>query len=205
MQSLQIKKLASADDADRIRELEVQVAILRRELLSLRIANAELERVVERDTLTPLYNRRYLINAVNNRLKRLGRYGTRSILVFVDVDGLKSINDTQGHCAGDFALVHIATLLSANVRATDIVARIGGDEFALILEELTREEAVAKLEGLRRVIADTPCEFSGTTLSLGASFGMAVMMDSDTDESLVARADADMYAQKRNARAREKA
>ncbi|HKR16902.1 GGDEF domain-containing protein [Rhizorhapis sp.] len=202
MQSLKIKKLAPADDADRIRALEGQVAALRRELLSLRIANAELERVVERDTLTPLYNRRYLINAVNNRLKRLGRYGTRSILVFVDVDGLKSINDSQGHCAGDFALIHIATLLSANVRATDIVARIGGDEFALILEELTREEAVAKLEGLRTVIAETPCEFNGNRLSLGASFGMAVMMESDTDESLVARADADMYGQKRQARGR---
>src|SRR3546814_4771735 len=104
--------------------------------MMLRIANSELERLVERDTLTPLYNWRYFINAVKDRLKRLGRYGTRSILGFADVDGLKRINDTHGHNAGDYALIHIARLLAENVRTTDIVARIAGDEFALILEEL---------------------------------------------------------------------
>lgn len=201
MPSLKLKNVAPMTDADRVRDLESQIAVLRRELLSLRIANSELERVVERDTLTPLYNRRYLINAINDRLKRLSRYGTRSILVFVDVDGLKGINDTHGHGAGDFALIHIAALLSDNVRTTDIVARIGGDEFALILEELSKEEAQAKVGRLRQAIAETPCEFNGAQLTLGASFGMAVMLESDTDESLVARADADMYANKRKARA----
>lgn len=200
MQSLKVENRAPFMEAARIRDLEAQLTALRRELLSLRIANSELERVVERDTLTPLYNRRYLINAINERLKRLGRYGTRSILVFIDVDGLKWINDTHGHCAGDYALIHIAGLLSANVRATDIVARIGGDEFALVLEELSKEEAVAKLAHLHSVIEESPCEFNGERLVLGASFGMAVMLESDTDETLVARADADMYAHKRKAR-----
>lgn len=201
MHKLRSEQVAPLTDADRIRDLEGQIAVLRRELLSLRIANSELERVVERDTLTPLYNRRYFINAINDRLKRLERYGTRSILVFVDVDGLKTINDTHGHGAGDYALIHIAALLAANLRTTDIVARIGGDEFALVLEELTKVEAQAKVEALRDVIANAPCEFSGASLILGASFGMAVMMQSDTDESLIARADADMYANKRKARA----
>ena len=201
MQNLKLENVAPLTDADRIRDLESQIAVLRRELLSLRIANSELERVVERDTLTPLYNRRYLINAINDRLKRLERYGTRSILVFVDVDGLKTINDTHGHGAGDYALIHIAALLSVNVRTTDIVARIGGDEFALILEELTKVEAQVKIDRLRQVIAETPCDFNGASLTLGASFGMAVMLESDTDESLVARADADMYGNKRKARA----
>src|SRR3546814_4300201 len=70
------ENLSPVADVDRIRELEGEIAILKRELMMLRIANSELERVVERDTLTPLYNRRYFINAVNDRLKRLGRYGT---------------------------------------------------------------------------------------------------------------------------------
>src|SRR3546814_10210262 len=141
--------------------------------MMLRIANSELERVVERDTLTPLYNRRYFINAVNDRLKRLGRYGTRSILVFADVDGLKRINDTHGHNAGDYALIHIARLLAENVRTTDIVARIAGDEFALLLEELTRSEAQAKIERLKVAISRSECYFNGARLTLGASFGMA--------------------------------
>ncbi|MBK5265432.1 MAG: GGDEF domain-containing protein [Alphaproteobacteria bacterium] len=173
---------------------------MRRELRSLRIANSELERVVERDTLTPLYNRRYFINAINDRRKRLERYGTRSILVFVDVDGLKRINDTHGHNAGDYALIHIAGLLFANVRTTDIVARIGGDEFALVLEELTKDEALAKIAQLREAILQASCEYGDASLMLGASFGMAVMLESDTDEALIARADADMYANKRKMR-----
>lgn len=173
---------------------------MRRELMSLRLANSELERVVERDTLTPLYNRRYFINALNDHRKRLGRYGTRSILVFVDVDGLKRINDTHGHNAGDYALIHIAGLLTANVRTTDIVARIGGDEFALILEELTKHEALAKIAQLQQAILQAPCEYGDVLLVLGASFGMAVMLESDTDEALIARADADMYANKRKMR-----
>src|SRR3546814_6485296 len=114
-----------------------------------------------------------------------GRYGTRSILVFADVDGLKRINDTHGHNAGDYALIHIARLLAENVRTTDIVARIAGDEFALILEELTRSEAQAKIERLKVAIASAECEFNGARLTLGASFGMAVMMEADSGESLI--------------------
>src|SRR3546814_14126428 len=82
--------------------------------MMLRIANSELQRMVERDTLTPLYNRRYFINAVNDRLKRLGRYGTRSILVFADVDGLKRITDKHAHNAGDYVLIPIARRLAEN-------------------------------------------------------------------------------------------
>lgn len=201
MQNLKPNVIA-AEEVDRIRDLETQIVTLRRELMTLRIANSELERVVERDTLTPLYNRRYFINALNDRLKRLERYGTRSVLVFVDVDGLKSVNDTHGHGAGDFALIHVAELLSANIRTTDIVARIGGDEYAIILEELSKEEAQAKVEALKQAIARTPCEFNGAKLEFGASFGMAVMMLSDTEETLMARADADMYANKRHSRMR---
>lgn len=201
MRNLKAKDIVPPVEAHRIRDLESQIVALRRELMTLRIANSELERVVERDTLTPLYNRRYFINAINEHLKRLERYGTRSVVVFVDVDGLKAVNDTHGHGAGDFALIRIAELLAANVRTTDIVARIGGDEFAMILEELSKEEAQGKVESLRQIIASTPCQFNGARLNIGASFGMAVMMMSDTEESLMARADADMYANKRKARA----
>src|SRR3546814_13586795 len=108
------ENLSPVADVDRIRELEGAIAILKRELMMLRIANSELERVVERDTLTPLYNRRYFMNAVNARLKRLGRYGTRSSLVFAAVDGLKRIHDTHGPHDGDAAQIPIARLRDAN-------------------------------------------------------------------------------------------
>src|SRR3546814_1881942 len=102
------------------------------------------------------------------------------------------------HNAGDYALIHIARLLAENVRTTDIVARIAGDEFALILEELTRSEAQAKIERLKVAIASAECEFNGARLTLGPSFGMAVMLEADSGESLIARADADMYEHKQD-------
>src|SRR3546814_7257930 len=100
-------------------------------------------------------------------------------------------------------MIHIARLLAENVRTTDIVARIAGHEFALILEELTRSEAQAKIERLQVAIASAESEFNGARLTLDASFGMAVMMEADRGESLLARADADMSAN--NHSGREKA
>src|SRR3546814_10718831 len=79
---------------------------------------------------------------------------------------------------------------------------MAGDEFAMILEELTGSEAQAKIERLKVAIASAECEFNGARLTLGASFGMAVMMEADSGESLIARADADMYANKHSGRAK---
>jgi diguanylate cyclase (GGDEF)-like protein len=185
----------------RVEELQRELNALRREVRILRIANGELERVVVRDTLTPLYNRRYLVTALNERIARLDRYGTASVLVFVDVDGLKQINDAHGHNAGDFALCHIARQLAANVRATDVAARMGGDEFALVLDALNEEEAREKIAILDHAIANAPCDYAGTRLTVYASFGVATIRAGECDEAVLARADAAMYAAKREKRA----
>lgn len=188
------------DEDPRIAELRVQLASMRAEVMALRMANRELERIVDRDTLTPLYNRRYFINALNDRINRFTRYGTRAVVVFVDVDGLKQVNDLHGHNGGDFALVHMARLLAVNVRTTDVAARIGGDEFALILDELGEEEARIKITALATAIRESQCDYAGTTLPVRASFGMALIQPGDRDEDVMGRADADMYAAKRTSR-----
>jgi len=172
---------------------------LRQEVRLLRLANEELERLVVRDTLTPLYNRRHFINSLAERLHRLERYGTGSALVFIDVDGMKRINDNFGHGAGDHALNHIARLLMASIRATDIAARVGGDEFALLLDGLSEDGANDKARQLATLIAGADCLFDGMPLPLAASFGCTALRPGDSDFAAIARADMAMYAAKRRA------
>ncbi|HEX7821375.1 MAG TPA: GGDEF domain-containing protein [Sphingobium sp.] len=178
-------------------DLERELGVLRKEIAMLRLVNAELERVVVRDTLTPLYNRRYYISALNERISRASRYAAHSVAIIVDVDHMKRINDAHGHPAGDFALMHLAELLSRAVRTCDVAARIGGDEFALILDELDEVQAAAKIAALEAMIRDTPCRFGSATLPVSASFGCAVIGADDSDADIIARADDAMYEQKR--------
>lgn len=186
----------SADAAD-IADLQQEIASLRRELRMLRMANAELERVAVMDTLTPLRNRRYFVSALNDRIVRRNRYGTHCAILFVDINGLKHINDVHGHSAGDFALVHAAQILNSQIRATDVAARIGGDEFAVILEEASDRQARAKAKQLEKLIAETQCTYGDTPLPMSAAIGLTMLEVNDSDDAVIERADADMYARKR--------
>lgn len=185
--------------ADGISALEQEVIALRREVRLLQLANEELERLVVRDTLTPLFNRRHFISALSDRLHRLERYGTLAALVFIDVNGMKRINDQFGHSAGDHALVHIARLLAGSVRTTDIAARVGGDEFALLLDGVTEHGASDKVTQLARMIEENPCIFGEQLLPLSAAFGCTTLRPGDSDFAAIARADMAMYAAKRRA------
>jgi diguanylate cyclase (GGDEF)-like protein len=188
---------AREENGGDVSALEQEVAALRKELRLLRLANEELERLVVRDTLTPLFNRRHFITCLTERLNRLERYGTASALVFIDVDGMKSINDTFGHSAGDFALNHVARLLVGAIRSTDIAARVGGDEFALLLDGLDEKAACDKALHLSALIATTDCKFGNQSLPLAASFGCTGLRNGDSDFAAIARADMAMYAAKR--------
>lgn len=181
-------------------EMQAENAALRKELARLRLQNAELEQLVVRDTLTPLYNRRYFRTSLVERVSRVARYGARAVVLFVDVDNMKAINDAHGHAAGDFVLMHVARLLSGAIRASDVAARIGGDEFALILDEMDEEQAVRKMAALRALIRDSECRFGGVILPLSASFGATMVGPDDNDAQIVARADGAMYEQKRQRR-----
>ena len=118
---------------DQLREMRRERDALRRENRILKIAVAELERVSERDTLTPLFNRRYFLTAIHQRLARFERHAESAAVVFIDVNQLKQINDTLGHAAGDFALMQIAGRLSASIRSTDVAARVVGDHLSRTL------------------------------------------------------------------------
>lgn len=185
------------DDLSLVEELRSEIAGLRRELRLLRMANAELERIAVRDPLTPLYNRRFFLTALTERLARAKRYDAKAAVLFIDINKMKFINDQFGHGAGDFALVHAAQLVRTSIRSTDVAARIGGDEFAVILEEVDEERALAKAVQLEEVIAATPCTYGDDVLPVSASIGFTMLQPDDSEDSLIERADANMYARKR--------
>lgn len=177
--------------------LRAEVAKLRRENRALSIALAEMERVAERDMLTPLHNRRYFLSALHQRIARVDRYGDRVVLIYVDVDGLKTINDRFGHAAGDFALIELANRLLVGMRTNDVLARIGGDEFGILLEQVGLSEARGKLRRLAASIEGEPIHFDGHAIDLSATFGMTMITPGAAAEELIGRADQDMYRAKR--------
>jgi len=161
---------------------------------------AELEHLADTDPLTPLPNRRAFVREVERAIARVARYGTGIALMYVDVDHLKAINDRHGHSAGDAALNHIAAMLRSAVRAGDLVARVGGDEFALLVEPVDAIAAQAKAEALRLAAQSAPLDWNGTPIAVGVSIGVAMIAGDDSVESLVVRADTGMYAAKNGQR-----
>ena len=168
-------------------------AALRRELRTLRLQIGELERLADSDTLTPLLNRRAFLREVERGIARVARHGTPVAVMIADLDGLKAINDGAGHQAGDAALLHVGYALKAQVRALDVVARIGGDEFGLVLEDLDAEAAEAKAHGLAASIAAEPVDGQAVSISIGYT----LVQPGDSIDSIIARADAAMYTRKR--------
>ncbi|KTE05628.1 GGDEF domain-containing protein [Sphingopyxis sp. H115] len=181
---------------DQLREIRRERDALRRENRVLKIAVAELERVSERDTLTPLFNRRYFLTAIHHRMARFERHAERAAVVFIDVNQLKYINDNFGHAAGDFALMEIAKRLAASIRATDVAARIGGDEFGLILDQSNEAGARAQVDRLCEVLSAAPAEYDGHEIALSACFGIAMLQTGMTESDILAAADRDMYRSK---------
>lgn len=183
---------------DQLRALRRERDGLRRENRILKIAVTELERVSERDTLTPLYNRRYFITAIHQRIARFERHDERAAVVYADVNQLKAINDCHGHGGGDFALIEIANRFAQSIRANDVAARIGGDEFGLILDQSTEEGARVQIARLASVLTDTPAIFDGRPIGLSACFGVAMLHRDMTEVDILAAADRDMYLAKQS-------
>ncbi len=169
---------------------------LRNEMAVLRARLCELERLADTDTLTPLPNRRAFLRETDRVVRSVTRHGTPAAVMFVDVDGLKRINDAWGHAAGDAALRHVAMILRREVRATDVVARIGGDEFGLVLDHLDETAARAKGLALLAAIASEPLDFGTVMIDVGLSLGLAMVGREDSPTDVLHRADREMYATK---------
>ncbi|HEY6255930.1 MAG TPA: GGDEF domain-containing protein [Xanthobacteraceae bacterium] len=176
--------------------LAEEVHRLERELAAARARMAGLEARAEIDALTDLVNRRGLERELKRALAYVKRYGTSAVLVYLDLDGFKSVNDRHGHAAGDAVLKAIAMVLARQVRACDLVARLGGDEFVVLLWNLDEADGEAKARSLEAAIARTTATHGGAVLSVGASAGTAMLLPLDAPASVLERADRAMYARK---------
>jgi len=173
---------------------------MRRELAEARKRIAHLERLADEDALAPIANRRAFVRELSRMIAFTRRYGSPSSVVYFDVNDLKQINDTYGHPAGDAALRHIADVLSKNVRSSDVVGRLGGDEFGVILAQTNEEQATSKASTLAAEIATTPFSWGKSEISVSAAYGVYSFTGSDDAQAAIETADKAMYQQKRIAR-----
>jgi len=183
------------DDAD-VERLVEEISCLRGQVAQLQERVEQLDHLAHQDSLIDLPNRRGFLRELDRLIARVSRYDAKGAMLFVDVDGLKAINDSFGHRAGDEALIEVAELLASGVRKSDVVARIGGDEFGILLENADEESAHETASRLIDLIA--ACEFlhDGNELPLSVAIGVGLIDASDTAETVMARADAEMYRRK---------
>ncbi len=130
-------------------------------------------RLMTFDGLTQIHNKRAFETAIEREVSRSHRYKRPLSLLLFDIDHFKRVNDECGHLAGDAVLRQLAALVSTHIRREDTLARVGGEEFALILPEIARGPAVAVGEKLRALVETTPCRFEDATVPITCSFGVA--------------------------------
>jgi diguanylate cyclase (GGDEF)-like protein len=164
----------------------------------------ELETLAERDTLTGLYNRRKFMQLAEQELARAARVPGELSLLMVDLDHFKHINDQYGHPAGDAALQQAAAILQQGVRGTDLVARMGGEEFIVLMPNTGRTGAMAAAEKLRHALSERPLDLLGQSVAVTASIGVTGLPAHQraSIDVLYAAADAALYAAKKNGRNR---
>jgi len=164
----------------------------------------QLRRLSATDRLTGLHNRGAFDERLAEEGSRARRHGRALTVAFLDVDGFKAFNDTHGHAGGDAALRAVAEICRRAVRRSDIVARYGGDEFALILPETSALEALGRLEEIRRTVAATPVLAGGTgTRRVTVSIGVASWpADGNSAVEVAMVADRRLYKAKRGGRNR---
>jgi diguanylate cyclase (GGDEF)-like protein len=180
---------------------EIDLFVARaRQLIEYKLTLDRLRAEADRDYLTGLANRRRFRTALGNEVERWRRYKVPCALLLVDIDHLKKINDAHGHSAGDTVIRHVASVLTEHSRDNDTAARLGGEEFALLLAGADAARAAAAAERLRQDVCAHALEGIGTTtISLGVASCPA---HADSERTLYATCDALLYRAKREGRNR---
>ncbi len=174
----------------------LDAASLQQENRALHARIAELERQVACDSLTSLYNRRYFLAELNRWSARVRRYGGQYGLLYIDADALKPINDLHGHGAGDIVLTAIAQTLRENIRISDVAARIGGDEFGILLDNIAPDNMDGRANRLTEAVKKLKIPYRGAVLTTEISVGHTMIEAGVRPEDLILRADRAMYEAK---------
>jgi diguanylate cyclase (GGDEF)-like protein len=177
-----------------------EIGRLTAELAEARARIGQLELMAEVDPLLNILNRRGFERALAQALSYVRRYRTPAALLYLDLDGFKLINDAHGHAAGDAVLKAVAAILARNVRRSDVVGRLGGDEFGLLLFNLGEVQARVKARALESILPAAGVAWPGARLSVGASVGVGVITPHDKPATVIARADRLMYQRKEERR-----
>ena len=174
---------------------------LREYAMRLEQLNEELERLATTDALTSAYNRRYFMSKLEEEVKRVRRYKRPSSLMMIDVDHFKKINDTFGHDVGDHVLIALVKLLEDKVRQLDTVARIGGEEFAILMPETSEKDALILVNRLLDAARAAAITVADDTVRFTISVG-CTEFDADTvdGEGILKMADMALYDAKRSGR-----
>ncbi len=170
-------------------------------LLQIRTMD-RLKAMATTDELTKLKNRRVFFSTAEEEIKRARRYVAPLSVIILDLDYFKKINDTYGHPAGDEVLRKLGALLAEHARDTDLPARIGGEEFAMLLPNTDEEGAKRMAERIRKAVAELKVVWEKRTLHMHISAGVAQVLDDETAEKMLERADQAMYCAKENGRNR---
>lgn len=184
----------------RIEYLEAEVNRLRDELREARRRVLELIELADQDPLVDIMNRRALIRELSRTMAAVERYDFEANFIYVDLNGLKQINDTHGHAAGDAVLKHVGDTLATQIRQTDACGRLGGDEFGLLLTHTSKEMAELKMDQLARMIASKPLVWQNSALSVSISYGIFPLVKGKDVETTLHEADQAMYAYKKAVR-----
>lgn len=172
--------------------------VAERDKLAEKLDNAEA--LADRDALAPVYNRRAFLRELHRTMSEVERYKTPAAVLYCDLDGFKALNDGYGHAAGDAVLKHVARLLMDSVRESDVVGRLGGDEFGVILNRVAPDEARAKAASLSELVNNSAILHAGVPHRIKASFGVHAIAVVEDPETAIARADEAMYVEKHTRR-----
>lgn len=164
-------------------------------------ANKKLDRFATTDELTQLYNRRHFFKLSNEIITATDKANQPCVLVMLDIDYFKEVNDTYGHQTGDTLLHKVAATIKNNVRKHDVLARIGGEEFAILMPETSVHQATELCERLKGSISDTMLEHKGNVITVTASFGISIIANNEKSvDKAMLRADQALYGSKNKGR-----
>lgn len=178
-------------------DLHAEIERLRAEVAALTARAETAEALADHDVLTPALNRRGFMSVLNRNMAYCRRHEVEAVLLYLDMDGFKGVNDGLGHAAGDAALMAVADLLLANVRESDAVGRLGGDEFALLLMNAGADEGREKARRLASALETEGFVWEGSTVALGGSFGVRAYAGQTDPEVWLSEADAAMWLRKK--------
>jgi diguanylate cyclase (GGDEF)-like protein len=171
--------------------------VIWRDITPLKKAQTELQELATKDSLTGTFNRRYFLEIMDKEIQRAIRFRHPLTIILLDVDSLKSINDTFGHLAGDQALKSVVDIFRMHIRDIDLFARFGGDEFIVLLPEADSRQTQLTAERMIQALIEHPVEFETERLNVTVSMGISGLRDErDTPETIFHRADQALYAAK---------